>query len=201
MNGSSSRQRCPHCERPLPRCYCRQLPTLANRWPVWICQHPTESRHALGTARIAALGLEQCLLSPCPGPANPAMFPASSALPALIYPGEDALPIEALQTQDIRPLLFLDGTWRKAHRMLMESAWLQSLPRYSLHPSMPSRYRIRRAPRPDALSTLEAIVKTLGVLEGDEQRFAPLLSVMDHLVEEQITHMGKTVYQHNYRRE
>ncbi|MCP5344853.1 MAG: DTW domain-containing protein [Pseudomonadales bacterium] len=201
MGSTAKRKRCARCERPLAQCYCGQITTLPNRWPVWICQHPTEGRHALGTARIAALGLEQCLLSPCPEPANPAMFPASPGLPALIYPGEDALPIEALQTQPVRPLLFLDGTWRKAHRMLMESPWLQSLPRYRLQPSMPSRYRIRRAPRPDALSTLEAIVSTLGTLEGDEQRFAPLLSVMDHLLEEQIARMGEAVYRRNYRRE
>lgn len=137
----------------------------------------------------------------CPDAAHPSLFPDSVAPPALIYPGEDAEPIAALQSQSVRPLLFLDATWRKSHRMLMESPWLQSLPRYALANQTTSRYRIRRASRPDALSTLEAIVETLGMVEGDVQRYASMLAVMDHLVDEQIAHMGREVYARNYRRD
>ncbi|MCP5358375.1 MAG: DTW domain-containing protein [Pseudomonadales bacterium] len=200
MNATPGRERCPRCERPRSSCYCAQLHPVANCWPVWICQHPAESRHALGTARIAALGLEHSVMMPCPGAANPSLFPDSPITPALIYPGEAAKPIDELQAQTERPLLFLDATWRKSHRMLMESPWLQSLPRYALENRATSRYRIRRASRPDALSTLEAIVETLGVVEGDAQRYAPLLAVMDHLIDQQIAHMGTEVYARNYRK-
>jgi hypothetical protein len=49
------------------------------------------------------------------------------------------------------------------------------LPRYAFEPDSPSEYRIRREPREDYVSTVEAVVQALGELEGDRERFMPLL--------------------------
>lgn len=195
------RERCAQCQRPLPQCYCHLITTLANRWPVWIYQHPQESRHALGTARIAALGLTHCTLLSSAQPATAECFASAAVIPALIYPSADALPLAALSSGPVQPLLFLDATWRKSRRLLLESPWLQSLPRYALPATQPSRYRIRREPQPNALATLEAIVQALAIVEGDGSRYAPLLGVMDHIIEEQIAHMGQQRYARNYGQE
>ncbi len=184
------RIRCPHCQRPLALCYCTSLTPLPHAWPVRILQHAVEARHALGTARIAALGLQDCQL--LPAHASPV------ATGVLIYPGPDSQPLSALLHTVPQPLIFLDATWRKSRRMLLESAELAALPRYQLEHPQPSRYRIRREPHAQALSTLEAVVQTLAMLEQAPERFASLLEVMDSLVDEQIAHMGEQTYRRNY---
>lgn len=194
----SARARCPRCQRPLPSCYCAHLPHLHNRWPVRILQHPQEASHALGTARIAALGLSDCVLRAGKTPEN-ALLPLQDCV--VIYPGEGSLPLSGLQKGAVRTLLFLDATWRKSQRMLHESAALAALPRYHLENPAPSRYRIRQEPRAHAVSTLEAIVQSLECLEAAPGRYAGLLKVMDILVDEQIRHMGPALYQKHYLRE
>jgi len=193
----SARVLCLHCQRPLPSCYCRLVPLLHNQWPVRILQHPLEARHALGTARIAALGLANCLLQ-----AGTTPEPELSSLQdcVLIYPGAGSRPLSALRNGPARTLLFLDATWRKSRRMLQESAALAALPQYHLENPAPSRYRIRREPRHNAVATLEAIVQSLEFLEASPGRYAGLLAVMDALVDEQIRHMGPDTYQGHYLR-
>lgn len=191
----SVRPRCPQCQRPAASCYCARIPHLHNRWPVRILQHPLEARHALGTARIAALGLSNCELAT--GTSLELTFPDWQDC-VLLYPGPDSQPLAGLLTTPSRPLLFVDATWRKSRRMLLESAALAALPRFHLENPRPSRYRIRREPNDAAVSTLEAIVQSLEVLEATPGRYAGLLEVMDTLVDEQIRHMGPQVYEQRY---
>jgi DTW domain-containing protein YfiP len=199
--GMAKRVRCERCQRPQALCYCAQLSPLDNVWPIWILQHPAEARHALGTARIAALGLRECTLALSEQTDTAHPFATAEPAPALIYPGPTSRPLHELVDTPRRPLLFIDATWRKSRRMLMENPWLEALPRYALSAPPPSRYRIRREPNPEAISTLEAIVHCLGLLEGDATRYHPLLEQMDRLVDEQIAHMGEEVFVRNYRRD
>lgn len=167
---------------------------------MWILQHPNEAKHALGTARIASLGLRDCQLVSSVHAHIFAQKSAAQAAPVLIYPSADSAPLSALVDGGTRPLLFLDATWRKSRRMLLESPWLQSLPKYALPAPPPSRYRIRREPSASALSTLEAIAHSLALLEGSTEKYQNLLTVMDSLVDEQIAHMGEAVFARNYPR-
>ena len=126
----------------------------------------------------------------------------------LIYPGEDAGTLESLssqtsQAQDAqvhqeRTLIFLDASWRKSYRMLMESPYLQALPKIALHPTQKSRYQIRKSKYHHSLSTLEAVVHTLSKLEQDQKKYRPLLKSMDWMIEKQIELMGEDVFKKNY---
>jgi len=69
----------------------------------------------------------------------------------------------------------------------------------ALQPSAPSRYRIRRQPGADTLSTLEAIVFTLETLETPVRKLGSMLATMDWVVDQQIRYMGHDVYQSNYQ--
>jgi len=132
-----------------------------NRWPVHILQHPTETKHAIGTARIVALSLTQCNLQVGESLAElslPAEL-ATDQSPLLVYPGEDSMPLDRLDKKITRPLIFLDASWRKSRRMLFESAELRAIPKVSFQPANVSRYRIRKEPDSHALSTLEAIAQ------------------------------------------
>ncbi|MEF9674017.1 DTW domain-containing protein [Pseudomonas sp. PCH446] len=60
-----------------------------------------------------------------------------------------------------------------------------------------SRYRLRKAPEPGALSTIEAIVQALETLEAPVS-FAALLRPFEALIEGQIRAMGEETFLRNH---
>jgi DTW domain-containing protein YfiP len=80
-------------------------------------------------------------------------------------------------------LVVLDATWRKSLRMLLEHPALAALPRLMLDAPAPTRYRtIRAARRADQVSTLEATVQALAMLEGPSFDAEPLLEAFGRFV-------------------
>ena len=166
-----SRVHCPRCQRPQSHCLCPLIPRLASRTRVLILQHPDEVRHALNTARLAALGL--CNAELRIGEHFPELEAELSGRQVwLLFPGAAALRVEALAGQacgEERVLIVPDGTWRKA-------------------------------PGPGALSTVEALVHCLNALEG-QGRFDALLAPFEALIDGQIVAMGEEVFRRNHLRE
>lgn len=190
------RPRCSRCQRPLMQCLCPLIPLLANETEVLILQHPSETGHALNTARLAALGLTNAELR---------VGERFDELPLndgrdsyLLFPGDNAVPLTKLAAE-CRPLRLIvpDGTWRKARKLLHLNPALAGLPRVALPEGLTSRYRLRKAPMPGALSTLEAIVVALNALEG-AGRFDALLKPFEALIQTQIDAMGAEVFQRNH---
>lgn len=192
-----ARAECPRCARPLDHCLCALIPHLPSRTRVLILQHPAEAGHALNTARLAALGLrnsELRCMEVCPDLRHELSDPAWHD--CLLFPGEQALPIGAYAAQHAdRPLRLWvpDGTWRKARKLLYLNPLLAALPRVTLSNAGISRYRLRKAPGPGALATIEAIAAALQEVEP-EADFSSLLKPFEALIEGQIAAMGKTLY-------
>ena len=107
----------------------------------------------------------------------------------VLYPGTDATLLGELP-EDQRPdqLLILDGTWHHAKTMMRDIPLLQSLPHYRLAPAEPSCYRIRREPNPLALSTVEATIAALRVLEPDTPGLDRLLAAFVAMIDHQLGH-------------
>ncbi|MCY1416265.1 DTW domain protein [compost metagenome] len=198
-----SRISCSRCLRPQGHCLCELIPALDSRTRVLLLQHPSEVNHALNTARLAALGLLNAelrvgevfddlstLLSP-PGYRACLLFPGDQAQPLTPYVANEAS----------LPLLLVvpDGTWRKARKLLHVNPELAALPRVTLAEALPSRYRLRKAPGPGALSTVEAVVQALEVLEAPTS-FGALLQPFEALIEGQIAAMGQGTYERNHLR-
>ncbi|WP_159930993.1 tRNA-uridine aminocarboxypropyltransferase [Oceanicoccus sp. KOV_DT_Chl] len=194
------RPQCDNCLRPLTVCYCHTLTTINNQWPVTIVQHPSESRHAIGTARIAELSLLHCqLLNSDNDQDQRQLKHIMQQQPLLIYPGEDSTPLASIDNTTIRPLLFIDASWRKSRRMLFENPQLAALPKVQLTPTSRSRYQIRKQPDAQAIATVEAIAQTLGFLERNSTKYAPLLASMEWIIAQQIKAMGTDVFIRHYR--
>ena len=204
MPDGAARARCGHCQRPRSHCLCALIPQLQSRTRVLILQHPEESRHALNTARLAALGLVNGELQVGEQFADLASWLADPAYQAcLLFPGDDAQPLATVAASaSARPLLLVvpDGTWRKARKLLYLNPLLAALPRVCLPAGLESRYRLRKAPMAGALSTLEAIVVALEALEAP-QSFAALLQPFEALIDGQIAAMGEPTYQRNHGRD
>ena len=87
----------------------------------------------------------------------------------------------------------LDATWRKSLRLLKSHPLLEALPRIALHPRTESAYApLRKAPRAQQLSTLEAVCEALASLEGDVQRYAPLRAAFGRFVALSVARRGGT---------
>lgn len=194
-----SRSQCPRCLRPESHCLCALIPQLDSRTRVLVLQHPSEVNHALNTARLATLGLINAeLIVGEVFEDLPQLLSRPGYQARLLFPADDAQPLQAYDPA-AQPLLLVvpDGTWRKARKLLHLNPLLAALPRVSLGEGGVSRYRLRKAPGPGALSTLEAIVQALQTLEAPAS-FEPLLKPFDALIEGQIAAMGQDTYQRNH---
>ncbi|WP_073101803.1 tRNA-uridine aminocarboxypropyltransferase [Pollutimonas bauzanensis] len=197
---SLSRPRCARCLRPMSHCLCAHITVAPNRTRILILQHPDEQKHPLNTARLAVLGLAHAEL--LVGEHFPQLNGIISAAASvfLLFPTKNAAlsqPLLASRAGESSLLIVPDGTWRKARKIMHANPVLGALPRLSLPIGEPSEYRVRRAREPAAVSTIEAIVRALTVLEP-ERDFQPVLKPFKALVDRQIQAMGADLYRRNY---
>lgn len=182
-------KRCYHCFRPLGDCFCGSIPSIANKTEVLILQHERERFHPFNTARIVQMALRNSrLLVDSNRRLAEARLPIKPGA-GLLYPGPGAKLISDVPVH-LRPsqLVILDGTWHHAKTLLRDIPALHDLPRYCLAPASPGRYRIRREPNDTSLSTLEATVAALRVIEPDTDGLDRLVEVFDGMVDRQIAH-------------
>lgn len=198
---SLSRPRCARCLRPMSHCLCAYITVVPNRTRILILQHPDEQKHPLNTGRLAVLGLQRAEL--LVGEHFPQLEQIISAAGSvfLLFPTKNPTLLQPLAVSPARePTLLIvpDGTWRKARKIVHANPVLSTLPHLSLPMGEPSQYRVRKAREPAAVSTIEAIVRTLAILEP-ERDFQPVLKPFEVLVEQQIQAMGADLYQRYYR--
>lgn len=122
-----------------------------------------------------------------------------SLYPVVLFPGCSSANLSEgapLQIPSSRRLLVLviDGTWRKAKRIMRLSANLRTVPRICFSPPAPSRFRIKLQPAEYCVSTIEAVYYLLELLSerGLEElngRHRTLLNAIDSLVEFQERYM------------
>lgn len=197
---SNKRPMCAACLRAQAACICRWAAPVPSAAQVLILQHPMEVANAKNSGRLLHLCLPGSRLE-VGEVFDPARLAAWLAGPlasraVLLYPdtpGDASMgiapapPFDAAWADDPSGLLLvvLDATWRKSRKMLYLNPALQRLPRLPLRDTPASHYLIRKAHAPDQLSTLEATAYALAQLDGDEQRYAPLITAFDGFVAQQ----------------
>lgn len=193
MEGTSASRRaiCQRCLRPAATCLCHLVQATAHRTEVVVLQHPQEVRQAKNSVALLRLSLHRCEVivgDRFTRETLEALLHRPGRHTRLLYPDVPAAPATATHeptTGDPLRLVVLDATWRKSLRMLMEHPPLAALPRLSLAAPAPTRYRaIRAARRPDQVSTLEATVQALALLEGPLFNPSPLLDAFGAFVAE-----------------
>jgi DTW domain-containing protein len=180
---------CPHCGKPLPLCICDSVTPIENRIQLLILLHPQEQDRALGTARLTArhfktavvkIGLSWPSLSkalgrPVHDPSRWAVLYLGSSKVADLDTERDIVAINrkgGLEVDQrgilagIEGIVLLDGTWSQAKALWWRNAWMLKCQRVILGPKQPSRYgKLRKEPRGDGLSTIEAAAMLLAGLE------------------------------------
>jgi DTW domain-containing protein len=180
-------------------------PVIDNRVFVLVLQHPQEKREprATAAATVAALrrarlvsGLSWPNLSRALGrradPRRWGVLYLGSVRPATLDPerqlfvlGRGGAPLDdaAAILRGLEGIVLLDGTWSQAKTLWWRNPWLLKLHRLVLNPAQPARLdRLRREPRREALSTLEAAALALRHLEATPTAADALLAVLDRLL-------------------
>jgi DTW domain-containing protein len=180
---------CPRCQKPLPLCVCDDVTPIKTRIALLILQHPQEQDRALGTARLAAqhfadavvkVGLSWPSLSKALGrpvadasrwavlylgSAKVADLDTNADIVALTRKGEVADNQRAILDR-VEGVVLLDGTWSQAKALWWRNPWMLKCQRVILGPRHPSRYgKLRKEPRRDGLSTIEAAALLIARLE------------------------------------
>jgi DTW domain-containing protein YfiP len=188
-----ARPECARCGRPTKVCLCAHLRPIATRTRLLIVQHPREHREARGTARLVASCVTGSALvvttRPDDHPVVRAWLDAPDARPALLYPGPDAATLSAAAAP--RTLVVVDGTWPQSRKLLRCNPRLAALPKATLPAGATSTYRIRRQPRPECLSTLEAVAAALGAMEAGDA-FTGLYAPFEAMIEQWLAHLPPT---------
>jgi DTW domain-containing protein len=180
---------CPRCQKPMPLCICDSVTPIESRISLLILQHPQEQDRALGTARLTAQHFEQAVVKVglswpslskalgrlVPDPSRWAVLYLGSAKVADLDTSSDVVAINRKGEledhqrgilNDIEGIVLLDGTWSQAKALWWRNPWMLKCQRIILGPSRPSRYgQLRREPRRDGLSTIEAAAMLLATLE------------------------------------
>jgi hypothetical protein len=162
---------------------------MDNRTAILILLHPQEQDRALGTARLTAqhfknavvkIGLSwpslaKALGRPVSDPSRWAVlylgsvkvsdFDTDAEIVAVNRKGEMEEGQRAI-LKGIEGIVLLDGTWSQAKALWWRNAWMLKCQRLVLGPKQPSRYgHLRKEPRSDGLSTIEAAGLVLAALE------------------------------------
>jgi|TARA_B100000700_G_C14949880_1_gene811148 DTW domain-containing protein YfiP len=191
-----TRQVCERCLFTPSTCICGAIKRLTNKVSVVILQHPSEEKIAKNTAKLLNLSLTHCKIIKGENNTDFAMLnslPVKSTV--LLYPNEhatyldDANPKPALS--NITHLVVIDGTWKKAYKILQLTPLLTKFKTVSFKQLPQNRYAIRKAPRADSLSTLEAVAHSLLLIE--QLNPAPLYNLLDELIQKQTQHMPEHV--------
>jgi DTW domain-containing protein len=174
-----------------------------NRVFVLILQHPQEQDRGLGTGRLAHLQLARSALKiGLSWRGLPAALgrEADTDRWGVLYlgPSQD-LPASDIAVLDrhglARPdaeaalaalegIVVLDGTWSQAKALWWRNPWLLKLHRIVLRPGFRSAYgELRREPRAESVSTIEAAALCLARIEGEPELFDRIVAPFRSLVE------------------
>jgi len=196
---------CPQCGKPPALCVCGGIERIDNKVSLLILQHPQEQDRELGTARLTALHFKDALLKiglswpslskilgRSTDPQRWAILYLGSVKAAAVLPDRDIVVVSrngnAVDHQEqalrgIEGIILLDGTWSQAKALWWRNAWMLKCRRVVLGPKLPSRYgRLRREPRDDGLSTIEAAAMLLARLERKPEIETALHATFERLL-------------------
>lgn len=185
---------CAQCGKPTGICVCDRVTRANTKLRVVILQHPQEDDALLGTAKLVTAtlpkaeirvglswaSLESALDLPEGQREKWAVLAATklsdhaadlaTRMPVLLVDRKGDP--RSLGNHGLHGIIVLDGTWSQAKTLWWRNPWLLKLPRIALSPREPSLYgKLRREPRREYVSTLEAIADVLPALgEGEAVR-------------------------------
>lgn len=152
--------RCLVCLMREKYCICDHTPTVSTDLDVLIFRHCKENNKPSNTARLVALSVPRCTIVEYGGRGGLDLSHLMKAKrPVLLFPSDSAQPLPYVP----QTLVVVDGSWRQARKLVNK---LPRLPRIHVRPINATTARLRRAPTPDAMSTIEAVARAVDQISG-----------------------------------
>jgi DTW domain-containing protein YfiP len=180
-------------------CLCAELHPIENRTRVGIIMHHGEARTSSNTGRLAHALLRNSEVRLRGVPGNPFsaegwVGPQGTSL--VLFPTETAQVLTPEWVSTLKnpvTLIVPDGNWSQARKVLLREMALKDAIPVKLPPGPPSQYRLRKAPRIEAVCTIEAIARALRILEGErgDEVEAHLLKGFQTMVERVLWSRGE----------
>lgn len=199
---------CPHCRKNPVLCVCAEVIPVEGKIRVAVLQHPREQDRELGTAAILTKAIPGALLRvalSCPnltkvvggkpdpkewavlylGSKSEKLATDSKTSPFILvnrkgvpHPDQDA------RRRQIKGVLALDGNWPQVKALWWRNPWLLKLQRAVIVPTRQSLYgKLRREPRRESVSTIEAVGLALSDLESNPKIYEDLMVPFKLLLE------------------
>ncbi len=176
-------------------CICALVPRLETRTRLTLMVDFREARKPSNTGQLAARCMTRSEVAIVGKPATqPLVRVAANELPLLLFPADDAVPIDQYAGCERPIALFVpDSNWHQASKLRPRGPGFESMQCVTLTDTRASEYRLRAEPRADGLATLEAIARALRVLEGDRGPAIEdaMLAVFRVMVERTLWFRGK----------
>lgn len=203
------RETCSQCGFSLKTCYCSQIKPFDPQMTFVILIHQLEIDRKIATGRMSHLILQNSFLIRGGDYSEDTQVNRLVNDPdnycVVLFPGQHSTNLSQLNLKqkknlfpsDKRLVVFvIDGTWATARHTMRVSRNLVSLPRLSFDLSRPSNFRIRKQPKAECCSTIEAIYETIEHL-GPSRNFdlgqglhENLLQVFDYMIEKQLVYQS-----------
>jgi DTW domain-containing protein len=167
---------CLNCGLGNGRCICDLIPKLRLATKIVLVIHTRELKRTTNTGKLALKALTNSEMrirgeSVAPIDLKDLLSPDYESL--LFYPSKDAVAVE-LSAEYIKSLkkpvqlIVPDGSWRQAGKVHIRHKEISHLPRVMLKVSNKARHHLRAEHTEFGMSTLEAVARALGVIEGQE---------------------------------
>ncbi len=196
---------CAVCVQPDFCCYCSHIHSFDPKINFVVLIHPVEAKRRIATGRMSHLCLQGSYLIQGQDYTRNSLvnelINESDYHSVILYPGPNSQNLTDL-SESKKSTLFpkhkklrifvIDGTWATARKMTRLSENLKTLPRICFTPPTPSNFRVRKQPKADCYSTIEAIHQTIELLgksqnfDTNERSHDKLLSVFNHMVDRQL---------------
>ena len=202
-------ENCEKCLKTPELCICSSVRPVKTKLHVLILQHPQEPDKDLGSAMLTHLSLPNSTLriglswpnikkalgkevqasrwavlhlgSGIKGKLDPRVTPKGRL--QFVNKAGGAVPAP---TEGLDGIVILDGSWSQAKTLWWRNAWLLKLKRVVLTPSQKSLYgELRKEPRGECLSTIEAVAECLSSLGEPEPVEKNLKNLFSTLLEKQ----------------
>jgi DTW domain-containing protein YfiP len=172
--------RCFGCGLNPTLCVCDRLPSVQLQTPLVVVQHVREKIKPTNTGRLLAKmvsGTPIVHFGQREPPFDTTPFERDDIDFRILFPREDAQTLARDEDGTIRPapapgkrlgFVLLDGTWHQCSRMARRVPVVRDFRCVALPPGPPSIWPIRRQHDARGVSTIEAAMRLLALLEGDE---------------------------------
>lgn len=187
---------CPACRLAAWLCVCTYAPRIVTRTPLLLVVHVHERGRNSNTARLLTLAVRNATLvghGGLPLPPDPATYLPADATPIVLFPGHGArtLTKELVAGLPTPPALVVpDGNWKQAGRMVKRLPLLAAAVKVSLPARTHTGPALRQNRPGHRMSTYEAVVQALAVLEG-EAVAGVLLDFYRRAVDRKLLERGK----------